>query len=421
MPNYHEREQAVTPWSLAEELTLQAKGGPNVEPPTAAMFTALVENDNPAIQNLITEAASWAAYRGIGNGPTVSGLRTSLISYFRTRCKEHGQEFSDAALTTPQDWEKPFAMLAKDLQNDATIALDSVQSGIAFREAATPVKERYVSIAAVSQLVRDRFPHGIRALSIGCSIMVGELQLMHAAEFPMSFERVTIDKKQDVTDQANRLVGHESVFSQIVGVDIFPVYYEDKQRYDAGAAHYALSGLRPSERNNPAYFNTVRRLMDKKEKGKPGYTPDNGIIFEQANLANEQDYNDLKDKYPEPFDLILASYVTQELTPPDQIRFHELATELAGENGLIIYLHQAYIPNHFRSEPTPVTNVRHYKSYATVPYSSSMHVVDMMHPIKGVQQAMTFRDNRCQQVRLGAAKLMVNDSLEPISDLIKSS
>ncbi len=408
--------------ALLAEIALQSKGGPNVEPQTAAMFGALLGSRDAAIQGVLADAAEHAALREIGCGPAVSGLRTTLVDYFRARSEEDGKEFSDASLLTAADWKPFIAMLADDFVSNESSAIDSVHSGIFFREAATPVKERYASFAAVTQLLKERFPDGARALSIGCSIMVGELQLMHSDEFPMSFETVTIGKRHhDVTAAANKLVQRPTCFREIVGVDINHTYYEDKQRYDTDTAHYALSGLRPSERNNPAYFNIVKSLMFKKEIGQPEYTPDNGVLFHQANLLDPVERADFTDKHPEPFDVIMMSFVTQELSTEDQLRMHEVASQLVSDNGVIIYNHQAYIPRKFQSQPVDITQVRHYKSYATVPYSSAMHVVDMMQPVQGVQEAMKYHNNRCQRVRLGTAKLMVNGTVEPISDLIKYS
>ena len=421
----HERlvtTQTVSQEELVAEIALQSRGGPNVEPQTAAMFGALLESCDPAIQSVLADAAENAALREIGCGPAVSGLRTTLVDYFRARSQEEGEEFSDALMLTPEDWKPAIDMLADDFVTNESNAIDSVHSGIFFREAATPVKERYASVAAVTQLLEERFPSGVRALSIGCSIMVGELQLMHSNEFPMSFETVTIGKRRhDVTEAANRLVQQPSLFNKIVGVDINAIYYEDRQRYDTDTAHYAISGLRPSERNNPEYFNVVKSLMSKMEKGQPGYTPDNGVSFHQGNLLDPVERDEFTDRFPDPFDVIIMSYVTQELPAEEQLRLHQVASQLVSHNGVIIYNHQAYVPRKFQSQPVDISRVRHYKSYATVPYSSAMHLVDMLHPGRGVQEAMKFHNNRCQRVRLGTAKLMVNGALEPIADLIKNS
>lgn len=412
--------------SLISEMSRQSQGGPNVETPTAAMFAALLESDSIEIQNLVIDAADSAARRGIGYGPAVSGFRTSLIDFFRTKYEESGAEFNDEQLVQPEDWADPMHLLHEDLTLAVSKAFDSIRAGITFREAATPVKERYASVAAVTQLVKERFPHGVRGLSIGCSIMLGELQLRYSDEFPFSFENVAAQEGSngaeiDLTEKANKLVGHAAIFKKVVGVDIFPIYDEARQRYDEDNAHFALSGWRPSERANPSYFRDARALMAKKQKGAPGYDPSPSVIFQQANLLDRDDFADFKDRFPEPFDVIMMNYVTQELPLADQVRLHEAASQLVSENGLLIYNHQAYIPNKYQKQPTPIKNVRHYKSYATMPYSSSMHIVDMLHPVRGVQEAMRYRDNRCQVVRLGAAKLMVNGSLEPISELFKNA
>lgn len=412
--------------SLISEMSLQSQGGPNVEAPTAAMFMALLESDSIEIQNLVIDAADSAARRGIGYGPAVSGFRTSLIDFFRTKYEESGAEFSDEDLTKPEDWIDPIHLLHEDLTLAVSKAFDSIRSGITFREAATPVKERYASAAAVTQLVKERFPNGARGLSIGCSIMLGELQLKYSDEFPFSFESVTAPdgakgQEIDLTDRANKLVGHPSVFSKVVGVDIFPVYNEYRQRYDADNAHFALSGWRPSERADPSYFKEANMLMAKKQTGAPGYDPDCKVNFWQANLLESLDFAEFQEHNPEPFDVIVMNYVTQELRREDQVRLHEAASKLVSENGLIIYNHQAYIPPKHLKQPTPIQNVKHYKSYATMPYSSSMHIVDMMHPVRGLQEAMRYRDNRCQVVRLGVAKLMVNGALEPVSELFRNA
>lgn len=419
----YERGSEVCPDKLIEELSLQSHGGPNVEPQTAAMFGALIQNTSPAIQSLLADAAEAAALRGIGNGPAVSGLRTTLIDYFRARTSEDGGDFSDANLYTVDDWKQPFDMLAEDLTSDHSMAVESVHAGLVFREAATPVKERYASVAAMTQLVRERFPQGVRALSIGCSIMVGELQLRYSDEFPMSFEKVTYGKNRpkDLTEAANRLVQLPSLFNEVVGVDINALYYEDRQKYDTDTAHYALSGLRPSERSNPKYFNTVKALMSKMEKDKTGFDPDSKVKFFQANLLDEAEKAAFSEKHPGKFDVIILNFMTQELPPEDQLRIHQVANDLTSDNGLIIYNHQAYIPSKYQTKPTDIKNVRHYKSYATLPYSSAMHIVDRLNPINGVQEAMKYHNNRCQRVRLGAAKLMINGTLESIADLIEHS
>ena len=414
----------ITTDVLRAELALQSHGGPNVEPPTAAMFGALLMSEHCAIKSLIDDAAERASARRITRGPAISALRTTLIDYFRLRSEANEETFSDASLLTPDDWTKPISMLAEDLQFAETDAVESIYAGLYFREAATPVKERYASIAAMTQLVSERFPAGARALSIGCSVMAGELQLLHSDEFPMSLQQVSLpdQARRDVTPQVNQIVGRKMPFNQLVGVDINLLYDEAHQQYDRGNAHFALSGLRPSERNNPAYIGDLRLLMAKKQKGRPEYTPDSGVIFHRANLIKPEELGEFNDQFPEPFDVIMMNFMTQELSPADQIRLHDVATQLVSDDGLIMYNHQAYIPPPLQNEPTDIGQVIHYSSYAITEYTSAMHYVDMLNPVRGVQEAMRFHDNRCQVARVNnLATLMVNGSLEPLSDLLAHS
>lgn len=101
---------------------------------------------------------------------------------------------------------------------------------------------------------------------------------------------------------------------------------------------------------------------------------------------------------------------------------HDIAVGLLSPNGLLIYNHQAKIAQRHQQHPTAIDNVKHLKSYATTPYSSATHYVDMAHPELGVQQAFTSYDNRCQDLRVNsAARLMVNGCLERVADLVENS
>ena len=410
---------------LVSEIAVQSHGGPNVEPPTAARWEALISYPGPAVQNLVHESANYMQERGIGNGPAVSGLRTSIVYYARARSAAEGTEFSDLNLLSPQDWLPVFDMLEEDLCIGTSDVAETFLSSFSYLTAKTPVLERVASINLLTQLVRDRFPNGAQGLEIGSSIMVGDLQLMYGDEFPMSLRSVQTKPargtEHDVTEKANRLVRLPRLFDNIVAIDIFEVYHESKQRYDPLQLEYALSGLRPSERGSE-HFQIVKSLVAKKEIDKPGYDSHNGVYFDTLNLLDPADVAAYKDKFPGKLDVIFLNFVTQELPLRDQVRMHDIAVDLLSPNGLLIYNHQAKIAKRHQQRPTDISNVKHLKSYATVPYSSTTHYVDMAHPELGVQQAFTSYDNRCQDLRVNpVAQLMVNGSLERVADLIKNS
>lgn len=406
---------------LIGEMTLQAKGGPNVEDPTAAMFEAVLsERDDPHIRLLLEDAGeSTIIRRGIKSAAAISALRTSLTSYFYARYEEQGQEFTDAHRTSREHWQEPFAALKDDLRNWESMAVGALHAGITYMTASTPVAERYYPAALLGQLTRDRHPQGKRVLDIGPSIGVGALQLMYSDEYSMAFDNVSIGSSdEDVTKNVNEILSRTSPFREIVGVDTLKYYDEERQRFDQERARFSLSGLRPSERNNPAYYGRIKKLMEKKQKGAPGYDPNCRVKFHQGNLLKAQDLDDFKQQFGEKFDLITVNYVTQEMPPQQQLKLHEVALELRSEDGLIVYIHQAHMRPGV-TQPASIGNVKHYETYATLPWRSNMHVDDGLHPVTGVQEMMGFYDNRCRLARIGGGKLVVNGAVEPLSDLVK--
>jgi hypothetical protein len=340
------------------------------------------------------------------------------------RYQEDDVEFSDADRVTVDDWAEPIALLKEDLSKSRSMALGMFIAGISFQIAATPVRERYFPPELIAQLTKERYPKGIRALDIGSSIMVGALQLMHKDEFPMEFDKVSTGApgsafSEDLTKEVNEIVARPSVFNEIICVDRFPFYNEIRQRYDAASAEYALSGLRPSERNNPDYFNIVKSLMSKKQKDADGYDSRSRVKFHAIDPLDPVELLEFRDQYPEPFDFVIMNYVTQELPTTSQRRLHSIASELVSEAGIILYNHQAYLHPWNVQQPAPIENLRHYESYATVAYRSHMHIVDKQHPVEGLQDMMRYYDNRCREVKLGVGKLVVNGSAEPIIDLVR--
>jgi hypothetical protein len=412
---------------LINELVTQCRPGPGVERPTAAMFNALLQyDDSLPVRSLLTEASAQMVRRRIKPGAAASGLRATLVDYFRNRhLEDYGTEFSDAEFLHPQDWTASFIMLEDDVRTEKSMAASNlINVGLTFLDAATPVKERCLNVEEYSQLIAERFPNGARVLDYGSSVMAGPLFVMHKDKFmPTEFDQVTYQplnstKVIDLTDKANTIRNRKTAISEFVCVDVFPVFDEVRKQYDQPFASHALSGLRPSERNNPTYFNELKAAMSLKQLGTAHYDTDPKVTFKQANFLEEQDLNDFKDEFSKPFDIIVMNFVTQELAPEDQIRLHTIACSLLSDNGIILYNHQASIDGRV-VQPSPIEAVRHYSSYASTPWLSNGHVFDSLHPIKGVQEMMNYYDNRCQRVRLGMGKLMVNGSLVPIGDLIQ--
>jgi hypothetical protein len=453
------------------ELREQSGGGPGVEPETAAMFQALLAygedelGENP-IDTLLTEAAWHMKRRGVKPGAAISGLRTALIEYFSGRWAAEGREFSDADRIRPDDWRVPIAYLQRDLSKDAGPAAgngkmsivknDSIDrrhmavefiSGSFFYNAVTPVESRYYNDELLAQLLLERFPDGVRALDIGCSLMIGSLMLMHKAELPpLHYGSVTYRPPGsrriiNLTEKADEIVNRPPAYREIVAVDPIAVFEERDEpykavkerlarnnpgvpvrirpQYDERFVSYSLNGLRPSERNDAAYMSDLRRLLALKENAwKEGRN--SGVTFEQVNLVHPIEVEGFRTKYPEPFDVIFMNYVTQELRPDDQVRLHKHAFSLLSDNGIIVYQHQAYISGHV-PKPAPIEAVQPYTRYASQPWKSQMHVVDRLHPVKpdGVQKMMNAYDNRWHDIRVATGKLVVNGSLEPIADLIR--
>lgn len=419
--------------SLIDEMARQSQGGPNVELQTAAMFGALVqEKDDPALRTLFEDAGEAALIvRGIKSAAAISGFRTALIDYFRQRAVESGEIFSDHELTEARRWKPYIETLKSDLRTQESMAVQALYAGSTFREAATPVASRYYSDELLAQAISERYPNGARGLDVGSSIFGGPLQLIHKAEFPMWFNSVvTTDlggAVADLTPNANRLLAKKPMFREIVATDVFPVYYEERQSYDIGNLRFSLSGLRPSERNGrpdssePPYIQALGALINKKQKNKREYTKDSRVTFQQANLLNPVDLANFKDKYPEPFDVIIGNFVTQELSPHAQREMHKALCGLLAENGILAYNHQARIDPALAGRPVGIEHVQHLSDYAVSEWSSYNHVLDMLNPVRGLQEMMSFYDNRCVDVRLSMGKLVVNGELVPISDLVRNA
>jgi hypothetical protein len=416
--------------ALLHELEEQTNVGPNIEQPTAAMFSAVLSrSNNQPIHHMLSEAAATMSARDIKVGAAVSGLRTTLVTYFMNRYAAiTGEDFSDPQRLTAADWIDPLNMLEQDLGDENSSAANYVLNmGIGFFAAVTPVRERYLTTELYAQLLRDRFPNGAQVLDIGSSIMAGPLYLMHKGTFDdqIGFQKVEFRERNndvplDLTETINEKIRRATAIRGFVCVDKFPVFDEDRGEYDPAFAAHARGGLRSSERNNPTYMHDLHKAMHLKEiAGK-----DSPVIFQAADLLNARDLAEFKEKFVAPFDIIVMNYVTQELNQEDQHNLHTVAEGLLSENGIIMYNHQAYLRrtrNNLR--PATTADIIHYGSYATSRWKSTGHVLDRLaesHNI-GLQTMMKSYDNRCQRVRLGMGKLVVNDSLVPIAELVQAA
>lgn len=430
MECYGPQEKAVTDPAvaadlLALEMRRQARGAEGVEPPTAAMFSRILQEQGYPLKPVLDEAAEFRIIRGgMKSSPAMSAVRSALIHHFRQRIPD----FSDAHRLSPEDWDEPVELLKEDLRR-FDIEGDSGRVGAFFfdldvRPTATPIKSRYYLAELFAQLGgSERFPRGIRALDVGSSVMVGAQQLMSKDEFPMSFERVVIapddrDEYIDVTENAERLVARKSIFKEIVCVDSYPVYWETRGGYDTTLEEFAISCMRPSERSNKTYQDTVKALMAKDKKAS-------NINFMWADLLTPSGLATFKEQYPEKFDMILVNYVTQELPPHDQRRLHHILGELLHKpgdgGGIILYVHPAYTHPVNVTQPVPIRNVRHYETHVK-PFRHSMHLVDNLYVPEGVQEVMSFRNNRCQDILVRASGgLMVRGTFQSIPDLLQDS
>ncbi|HSW85754.1 MAG TPA: hypothetical protein VLF79_04070 [Candidatus Saccharimonadales bacterium] len=409
---------------LKSELISQTAGGPGVEPQTAAMFNYILNNGGPATNELVAMAASLTIQnRGVSRGAAASLFRTVIIDSLSTTYGDN--VFSDKDRTTVEDWQEPIDKLEQDLVSEHTDTFNKIETALIIFTAATPVRERYYNQELIAQLSRDRFPDGIRALDYGCSLFLGSLAIANKHLLPIEFENVSAEvpgrkTDDDLTAQANLILAKESLFKQIVAVDTFPFYNEGRQGFDKWAAQFALHGLRPSERNNPAYMGEIKNLMNTKDRASSKYDRNSIVKFQAADFLKREELVEFSEQYPDTFDLIMVNYVTQELNPQHRLKLHNLLCNLLSENGLLIYNHQAHIDDSVE-QPAPIEAVQHYNTYATLPNRSRMHVVDrLLHP-SWVQEAMSYYDNRCRIVRLGAGKLVVNGEAELIADLVRQS
>jgi len=408
---------------LLREIQSQAKGGPNVEPQTAALWGALLrDKENVAVRGILSEAAEAAKIRGVGRAAAASALRTEIIYFFRTVYGENGGSFSDENLLDTTDWKGPMEILKIKLKDGNGLAVDRAFN-TGFEGAITPVKERYNIDEVLAQVVSERFPQGAQGLDVGSSIMAGSLQLMYKDEFPMSADQITIEppisnRKIDATAHFNKLLERPGTFRNIVAIDTYPFYEERRQSYDIGDLEKAFSGLRPSERNSD-YVRDLRALISKKQSGSEHYDGNSRVVFQRTNLLDDQELADFKDEVGSQFDIIIANYLTQELTPEDFLRIHNIFQDLRSPNGLIAYTHQVYRHPVNKKQPYTAENLVPYKNYATEAFRSVTHVDDALNPIGGIGEAARWLDNRCRIGRLGTAPLIVNGRPEPFFDLVR--
>ncbi len=239
----------------------------------------------------------------------------------------------------------------------------------------------------------------------------------------MSFEKVTDDEpeKEDLTDKANSILSRKRIFSRIVGMDQYAYYHNQKKHYDTAITRFSLNGLRPSERKDVNYMNTLQSLLDKKNIGSEGYDENSPYSFFEGNILDERDYYFLKEGFSGTFDIIMANFVTQEVPSWERRLLHDKLCSLLSDNGVLIYNHQAFI-----KPPTVkkarIVNIEHFKHYATKPYRSRMHVLDMLQEHNGIQEIAHSYDNRLRRLVLKqSGKLVVNGIPEPVDDLVRNA
>lgn len=408
---------------LIDEIEIQSYGGPNVELPTAAMFRALINSDEK-VHKFLKEMSEWVLEkRHLDVGPAASLFRTSLIDFFSTYYESRGKEFFYSDLTNEDDWEEHMKILSEALENNDDQVMEILYSDLIFRNAPTPAKERSYTDELIGQLISERFPNGATGLDYGCSLGLGSLQLLYKEEYPMQFESVISDepKKEDLTDKANSLLSRSKIFSTIVGMDQYPYYHNSKKRYDPAITRFALNGLRPSERNSTNYMDTLNALLNKKNMGSKGYDENSPYSFFEGNLLNERDFSLFRENFSGTFDIIMANFVTQEVPPRERRLLHDKLCSLLSYNGVLIYNHQAYrTPGTVKK--ARIINIKHYKHYATKPYRSRMHVLDMLQVENGIQEIAHSYDNRLRRLMLKqSGKLVVNGNPEPVEDLVRNA
>ena len=424
---------------VLEELEVQSAGGPAVEPETAAMLGAVVHHyrtetalDGPMHEFMHDFTVDNVLRREIKPAAAVSLLLNLFVNYFTKFVIETCLTFSDAGISNPDDYNPHLETFKDDWVSEETVAIGGLKTGMTFRNASTSRHHRIVPVDLLAQLAADRFPDGALGLNNGCSIMLGDLFMHHKQEFADSFKlgRVTYapalgELGEDLTAKANALVARPAVIRHTIGVDSTPYYYERGERsmYDRGNTEFALAGLRPSERNNPAYMAEVRSLIGKKQPGSEGYAADSKVTFHFGDLLDDADLAEFKEAHPDPLDFIVMTYLTQELSEANQARMHQIVNSLASDRALIVYIHQSFLIGGKPGAPRPYDWLIQYDDYATEPWRSVMHFTDKLNPHdrEGVQEGMTFYDNSCQQVRLGRGQLVVNGKLVPIHDLVRNT
>lgn len=414
---------------LTSELELESHGGPNVEKPTAAMFRALLDA-GPEIQTLLLRTSDYVFnHRRLYPGPVASLYRTSFVHLFATIYASKGLSFDDAKRIKAADWEEPLGFVVEELAKDNSEPIEIFYANMIARNASTPSRERSYSDELIAQLVSDRFGKGVRGLDYGCSLGIGAIQLLYKDQFPMEFQNVgapTRGKQEDLTDRANVILARPKVFQQITGVDRGIFYSSELRRYDKTYREFALNGLRPSERNDPEYMNVINQLLRKVDKKKPEYNEEidydeqSGFEFFWGDFLKDEGLATFVQTHPDPFDVIMVNFVTQELSVEERYRMHGILVNLLSENGILIYNHQARIMPRRIARPA-IENIVHYQTYATYPYRSKMHIFDNLNPRAGIQELMSYFDNRLRKLRLGMGRLVVNDEAVPIIDLVKNA
>jgi len=410
---------------ILQEMQKLSVPGPNVEPPTAAMFAAgiMLYPYSQALQEIVGQTSANMVRRNISVMAAVSGLRNTLTHYFYLDDVANGIDFSDQQLITPGDWRPRFARLEADFRLPSSRRSDAAKflshMGLYFLDACTPVKERMLPVEVLSQLTAERFPHGARMLDYGSSVMVGSLYVTNkdAIVAPAHFKSVGGD--MDLTLKANKLLDEPGKIREVVCVDRFPVYNPGRG-YDDPLWRYAINGLRPSERNNPIYRNDLQILKTLKEMDEITADSRSGVQFQQADFLRPTDVEAFKEQYPEPFDFIVANYVTQELSPVDQLRLYGILRGFLSENGILVLNHQAHLLN-TTAKPVGMESVLPHDSYAGKLWLSESHVLDNLQADEGLQHIASSEDNRWGNIRLAAGKLVVNGVAVPVGELVQAT
>jgi hypothetical protein len=416
------------------EIGKQARGGPNVEPPIAALFSRILQDDSEPIRAMVEESAEFRNNAGYTIGSIVTALRISIIDYCTEREKLHGRRFEDLHRTRAREWNEPLGWVKDALEDTRTdlsdpfvqIAMRLKNTGLYMAPNTSPLYRGNGS-ETLAQLAAERWPDGARGLDIGSSTAVTALSHLYKDNLPaeclpvFGFNEVTTKPDgKDLTQKANRILGRPSIFKDFLCVDTYPAYYEDRQAFDEHYRERAINALRPSERGDQNYVATIEALHAKKDPNSPHYDPKRRLRFVQANLLDTDELYEFKDRFTQPFDVININFVTQEMTSHDFVALFRTALGLLSENGLLSVVHQARLKRPSQPRPVSIAKFRPYERYATSAWRSNLHLADALNPDGfGIQQMMNFYDNRCRRARVDAGRLVVNGVLEPLQDLIR--